>query len=134
MISRRVFLTGSATAVGAAGALAACSGAASPGAVTPSPGAGLIALSDVPVGGAAAATTASGAKVVVAQPEAGKVVAFSAVCTHASCSVAVEGSQLVCPCHGSMFSAATGAVVRGPAVQPLPAVAVAVKDGEVVEA
>ncbi len=132
MISRRVFLAGSATAVGAVGVLAAC--ATTPGPGTPSPGAGLIALKDVPVGGAAAATTSAGAAIVVAQPQAGTVVAFSAVCTHAGCTVSAEGGQLICPCHGSVFEAATGAVVRGPAVAALPAVAVAVKDGEVVEA
>ncbi len=134
MISRRVFLAGSATAVGAVSALAACSTTASPGTGTPSPGGGLIALGDVPVGGAAAAVTASGARIVVARPEAGKVVAFSAVCTHAGCTVAAEGGQLICPCHGSVFEAATGGVVRGPATSPLPSVAVTVKDGEVVEA
>jgi Rieske Fe-S protein len=134
MISRRVFLAGSATAVGAVGALAACSTTASPGAATPPPGGGLIALADVPVGGAAAAVTASGATIVVAQPEAGKVVAFSAVCTHTGCTVAADGARLVCPCHGSVFDAATGGVLNGPATAPLPPVAVAVKDGEVVEA
>ncbi len=134
MISRRVFLAGSATAVGAVGALAACSTTAAPRAATPSPGARLVALADVPVGGAVAAVTASGSKIVVSQPVAGTVVAFSAVCPHAGCTVAGDGKQLVCPCHGSLFDAATGAVLRGPAEQPLPAVAVAVKDGEVVEA
>ncbi len=134
MVSRRLFLAGSVTAVGSVGVLAACATTPAPGAGTPSPGAGLVALSKVPVGGAVAATTSSGAKIVVAQPQAGTVVAFSAVCTHAGCTVSADGTQLLCPCHGSVFEAATGAVVRGPAVVPLPAVAVAVKDGEVVEA
>lgn len=134
MVSRRLFLAGSVTAVGAVGVLAACATTPTPGTGTPSPGAGLVPLSTVPVGGAVAATTASGAVIVVAQPQAGTVVAFSAVCTHAGCTVSADGAQLLCPCHGSVFEAATGAVLRGPAVTPLPAVAVAIKDGEVVEA
>jgi len=133
MISRRYFLAGSATAVGAVGALAACS-TTTPAANTPTPGSALVALSDVPVGGSVSATTASGAKIVVAQPVAGDVVAFSAVCTHAGCTVGADGNQLVCPCHQSIFESATGAVVSGPADKPLPEVAVAVKDGQVVEA
>ncbi len=135
MISRRFFLVGSATAVGAVATVASCSTTTTTvSGSTPSPGAPLVALSDVPVGGAVPATTASGAEIVVAQPEAGTVVAFSAVCTHAGCTVAPDGARLVCPCHQSVFSSATGAVVSGPANKPLPEVAVAVQDGEVVEA
>ena len=133
MISRRYFLAGSATAVGAVGALAACS-TTTPAANTPSPGASLVALGDVPVGGAVSATTASGAEILVAQPVEGEVVAFSAVCTHSGCTVGAAGTELICPCHQSIFESATGAVISGPAGTPLPEVAVAVKDGQVVEA
>ncbi len=55
------------------------------------------------------------------------------MCTHPGCQVAPRGAELVCPCHGSVFAAGTGAVLRGPASKPLPAVAVKVQDGEVVE-
>ena len=58
---------------------------------------------------------------------------FSAVCTHQGCLVsAVTDGQITCPCHGSAFDATTGAVVRGPAQTPLPAVPVKVVNGSVV--
>lgn len=48
------------------------------------------------------------------------VIALSAICTHAGCSMNFNnGSQLLeCPCHGSKF-AENGQVVQGPAVRPL---------------
>ncbi|MCC6316354.1 MAG: Rieske (2Fe-2S) protein [Gemmatimonadaceae bacterium] len=49
---------------------------------------------------------------------AGAYVALSPICTHLGCTVEVQGSVLVCPCHGSTFER-SGRVVRGPAEQPL---------------
>jgi cytochrome b6-f complex iron-sulfur subunit len=44
---------------------------------------------------------------------------LTATCTHADCTVAgFEGSQYVCPCHGSTFTT-SGAVVNGPAPRAL---------------
>lgn len=43
----------------------------------------------------------------------------SLICTHLGCVVAINGSSLRCPCHGSEFSAA-GVVTLGPAKLPLP--------------
>jgi Rieske Fe-S protein len=75
------------------------------------------------------------AKVVVTSDAAGNVHAFSAVCTHQGCLVSsVSDGRISCPCHGSVFDAATGAVVQGPATQPLAAVSVVVRDGAVVPA
>jgi thiosulfate dehydrogenase [quinone] large subunit len=51
----------------------------------------------------------------------GKLTAFSAVCTHAGCTVGYEGGQIVCPCHGGTFDASTGAVISGPPPQGLAA-------------
>lgn len=133
MISRRYFLAGSATAVGAVATVGACGVSPAPGTTTPSPGAGLVALSDVPVGGAASALTAAGEKIVVAQPEAGTVVAFGAACPHAGCTVLPDGASLVCPCHGSLFDPATGAVTRGPAESGLPPYPVVIDGADVVE-
>lgn len=94
----------------------------------------LAVLSKVPVGGAVAASDANGKPIIIAQPTTGKAVAFSAICTHMGCTVAVKGAELDCPCHGSKFNALTGAVLGGPAPSPLPTVAVEVKNGNVVAA
>jgi thiosulfate dehydrogenase [quinone] large subunit len=78
--------------------------------------------SGVPVGGAATfQDPSSGDPAVVIQPKAGQFVAFDAVCPHAGCTVEYDPSQtiLVCPCHGSLFSASTGAVEQGPAASGL---------------
>jgi Rieske Fe-S protein len=48
----------------------------------------------------------------------GQFAALSTVCTHRGCAVESRGEQLVCPCHGSTYDR-TGAVLRGPAEQPL---------------
>lgn len=93
----------------------------------------VIALSDVPVGGAVV-TSDTGTPLVVAQPEAGQVKAFSAKCTHQGCIVAVNGTELDCPCHQSVFDAFTGEVQQGPATEALPAVDVVVQGENVVTA
>ena len=78
--------------------------------------------SDVRVGGSASFTDpGSGDPGLVIQAKAGKFVAFDAVCPHAGCTVAYAPSAgvIACPCHGSEFDAATGAVLRGPAATGL---------------
>ena len=66
--------------------------------------------------------------VVLTQPVAGTFKAFSATCTHQGCTVAeVAGGTINCPCHGSKFAVADGAVTAGPAPRPLPEKAVTVK-------
>lgn len=51
-------------------------------------------------------------------------VAYSKICTHAGCPVALyraKAQQLLCPCHQSLFDVVeNGAVVSGPADHPLP--------------
>ena len=49
----------------------------------------------------------------------GSLSAFSAVCTHAGCQVGYQGGQIVCPCHGGVYNARTGAVEGGPPPAPL---------------
>jgi Rieske Fe-S protein len=67
--------------------------------------------------------------------DSGNFVAYSAICTHQGCTVAYQGGQLACPCHGSVFDPANGgAVVTGPATTPLPEIPVKVQGGEVVKA
>ena len=58
---------------------------------------------------------------VIRDPKSpGAVVAVSAVCTHAGCTVALDSAQgvFVCPCHGGRFNA-DGTVNSGPTRQPL---------------
>ncbi|GAA1832161.1 ubiquinol-cytochrome c reductase iron-sulfur subunit [Agromyces salentinus] len=99
----------------------------------PPTGEDVAALADVPVGGSIAATIA-GASALVAQPTAGQVVAFSAICTHQGCTVAAAGGELDCPCHGSKFDSATGAVINGPAQEPLRAIPVSISGDRIVAA
>jgi len=82
-------------------------------------GSAKVPLSSIPVGGAVSANLGD-KPIVVSQPTAGEVVAFSAVCTHAGCTVAPQGKEFDCPCHGSRFDATTGKVLNGPASDPLP--------------
>jgi thiosulfate dehydrogenase (quinone) large subunit len=83
---------------------------------------------DVPVGGTASFTDpSSGNPSIVIQAKAGKFVAFDAVCPHAGCTVEYDKSAavMVCPCHGSQFNAATGAVEVGPAATGLSPITIA---------
>lgn len=82
-------------------------------------------LADIPVGGSVEASL-NGKPILVSQPTAGKVIAFSAVCTHQGCVVKPVGKEFDCPCHGSKFDAMTGEVLGGPAPSPLVAVPVSV--------
>lgn len=62
----------------------------------------------------------------------GKVVtAHSTICTHQGCQIGESGAQLVCPCHGSVFDAQTGAVIHDPAQSPLRSYQVAQVGGEI---
>jgi nitrite reductase/ring-hydroxylating ferredoxin subunit len=48
--------------------------------------------------------------------------AFGDTCTHLQCSLAegeLEGTVVTCPCHGSQFDVTSGAVLRGPAQEPV---------------
>lgn len=83
---------------------------------------------DVPVGGAASFTDPrTGDPSIVIQAKADKFVAFDAVCPHAGCTVGYDqsASVIVCPCHGSQFNAATGAVETGPAASGLAPITIA---------
>jgi Rieske Fe-S protein len=157
--SRRTLLSAAALAVpalGAAGAVAGCEsygqptapadGGADGGANDPpatgQPATGqppateggggpppLAQVADIPVGGG---TIFAAAKVVVTQPEAGTVKAFSVACTHQGCAVSdVSDGTINCNCHGSKFKVADGSVAKGPAKAPLEVVNVTVQDGAI---
>ncbi|MGC5169692.1 Rieske 2Fe-2S domain-containing protein [Micromonospora sp. DT81.3] len=60
------------------------------------------------------------------------IVAYSKVCTHVGCPVALYEQQthhLLCPCHQSQFDVANhAAVIFGPAARPLPQLPITVDD------
>ncbi|RFA10534.1 hypothetical protein B7R54_15965 [Subtercola boreus] len=158
-VTRRVILTAGTTGVVGAGTLllAACStggadsgastsgGSAATGSTTGSAtapsgaasgsaaggGAEIAKLADVPVG-QATTVTFDGQEILVAQPTAGTVVAFSSVCPHQGCAVAFAKTDFACPCHGSTFELATGDVTRGPAQKGLTPVSLTVSGDTIV--
>ncbi len=103
------------------------------GSTTTSPSSGVPAgtkigpAADVPVGASASfQDPTSGDPAVVIQARRGQFLAFDAVCPHAGCTVEYSSSQdvIVCPCHGSLFNASSGAVEQGPAAQNLRGIAI----------
>jgi thiosulfate dehydrogenase (quinone) large subunit len=102
---------------------------------TPSLPQGAVKLGPASGVGAGQAATypdpSDGSPDIVIRQQSGELTALSAVCTHAGCQVGYEGGVLVCPCHGSQFSASTGAVIQGPAVSPLPQKHVLERAGEI---
>ena len=91
----------------------------------------LASTSDIPVGGGKILTDK---KIVITQPKSGEFHAFSAVCTHAGCTVgSVSGGTINCPCHGSRFNITNGSVVYGPAASPLPPVGIKVQGTSLVQ-
>jgi Rieske Fe-S protein len=73
--------------------------------------------------------------VVLVREPGGSIKAFSATCTHQGCTVSsVSEGRIMCPCHGSVFSATTGAVVSGPAPRSLPGIDIVVRRGDVFRA
>ncbi len=97
-------------------------------------GQAIAAESDVAPGGAVKFKD-GGRDAVLVHLDGGEFVAYSAVCTHAQCTVAYKDAQLACPCHGSIFDPANGAeVVSGPAQTPLPEIPIRVQDGQILRA
>lgn len=141
-LSRRAVLAAP-CAAGAAALLAGCStygGASDPEPGTPATtgappappagnetnraGTALANVSDIPVGGG---KIFQDRQVVVTQPQAGTIKAFSAICTHQGCAVTKVDGTIECPCHNSRFSIADGSVKSGPAPRGLPSVPVKVE-------
>ncbi|RAG81612.1 hypothetical protein DN069_31930 [Streptacidiphilus pinicola] len=144
--ARRTVLAGAGVA-GAAALLAACSsgGASAPSAApssapsanagggggTPGGGTGTVLgpTSDIPVGGGKVYATQ---QVVVTQPSPGSFKCFTAVCTHAGCTVgSVSGGTINCPCHGSQYHITDGTVANGPAPRPLAEEKIDVSGGQI---
>jgi cytochrome b6-f complex iron-sulfur subunit len=76
-------------------------------------------------------TDDSGGPAWLVHETAGSFKAFSAVCTHAGCTVQPSGGQFICPCHGGSYSITTGQVLGGPPPRPLAALPIEVVDGSV---
>lgn len=138
--TRRQVLRGATITAGtlvSAGMLAACGEGSGPSGsaeeASAASGEVVVALADVPVGGAVSAQVA-GADVLVTQPVEGEVHVFSAVCTHQGCTVVPGDGVLECPCHRSVFALTDAAVQSGPAPEPLGEVPVEISDGDVVVA
>jgi Rieske Fe-S protein len=74
-----------------------------------------------------------GGPAYVVQPTKGQFKAFSAICSHAGCTVNFQGGGFICPCHGSQFDGSTGAVLNGPAPTGLATIPVTVVNGTIFE-
>lgn len=131
--------------IAAAGVVAACgSGSEAPAAVEPeattdsgdgssevtSPSAPLASTEDIPVGGGVIIDEPA---IVITHPADGDYKAFTAICPHQGCLVSeVSDNQVLCPCHGSLFSAEDGSVLAGPARQGLTPAGIVVDGGSIV--
>jgi thiosulfate dehydrogenase [quinone] large subunit len=109
----------SGSGAGGGGGAGGAGGRASASAGTPSgvpPGAVKLApASRLPSGQAATyGDPADGSPDIIIRNSDGSLKAFSAVCTHAGCTVGYQGGVIVCPCHGGEYSAETGEVIAGP--------------------
>ncbi|WP_432169945.1 Rieske (2Fe-2S) protein [Streptomyces sp. 1222.5] len=130
--SRRTVLRGAAAAPVAGIALAACSapGGGDTDSSAPTAPVDLGAESEISKGGAKLYRDHN---VVVSRGADGTLKAFSTVCTHAGCPInKLQGTTLICPCHGSQFDAATGKVVQAPATEPLTELSVKNANGRIV--
>ncbi|MGW2422513.1 Rieske (2Fe-2S) protein [Streptomyces sp. NPDC001709] len=130
--SRRTVLRGAAVAPVAGLGLAACAGPGQGGAAAAAPTApvDLGAESEVSKGGAKLYRDHN---VVVSRDGSGALKAYSTICTHAGCPInKLQGTTLICPCHGSRFDAVTGKVVQSPATQPLTELPVKTTNGRII--
>ncbi|MGW3951724.1 Rieske 2Fe-2S domain-containing protein [Streptomyces sp. NPDC004752] len=128
---RRTVLRGAAVAPVAGFGLAACSAlGGTTSDATPTAPVELGAESEVAEGGAQLYRDHN---VVVSRDAQGKLKAYSTICTHAKCPInKLEGTTLICPCHGSEFDAMTGKVVQSPATEPLAELPVKASGGKLI--
>ncbi|MFG2607964.1 Rieske (2Fe-2S) protein [Streptomyces sp. NPDC048514] len=128
--SRRTVLRGAAVVPVAGLGLAACAAPDGGASATPTAPVDLGAEKEVPKGGAKLYRDHN---VVVSRAEDGTLKAYSTICTHAGCPInKLQGTTLVCPCHGSQFDAVTGKVVQAPATEPLTVLSVKAANGRIV--
>jgi nitrite reductase/ring-hydroxylating ferredoxin subunit len=80
-----------------------------------------ISKESIPSDGEMKQVAVAGFKLAVANV-AGTMYAFGDTSTHRQCPLSkgeLEGTTVTCPCHGSQFDITTGAVLRGPAEEPV---------------
>lgn len=139
--SRRSLIAGAGAVVAGGAVLAACGGessgpapASTGGSNSGSGGAAapaqLAALDSIPDGSTVAVTNPQGGTVLLTR-SGGTVTGLDAKCPHQGCTVAPKGATLECPCHQSQFQPGSGAVITGPAEEPLAKVNVTVANGQV---
>ena len=65
----------------------------------------------------------------------GTLYAFSDVCTHRGCSLSsggeLDGTEITCECHGSVFDLTSGAILDGPASEPIETYPAREVDGDI---
>ncbi len=83
--------------------------------------------------GEAKAFPVNGTEIAVSRV-AGTLYGFSDICTHRQCNLSlggeIEGTSITCECHGSIFDMTTGAVLEGPATEPIATFPVREENGE----
>ncbi len=95
----------------------------------PSPQAGerlLANSSNIPVGQSLALNDPNFGPMLLVHLASGQFVAYSAICTHAGCTVQFNphAQEIACPCHGAVFDPNNNAqVIAGPAPYPLQKIA-----------
>ncbi|WP_251092906.1 Rieske (2Fe-2S) protein [Streptomyces sp. Caat 7-52] len=128
--SRRTVLRGAAAAPVAGLGLAACAAPDGSAAAAPTAPVELGEETEVAKGGAQLYRDHN---VVVSRDQDGTLKAYSTICTHAGCPInKLEGTTLICPCHGSRFDAVTGKVVQAPATEQLTELSVKAANGRIV--
>ncbi|MEV0169873.1 Rieske (2Fe-2S) protein [Streptomyces sp. NPDC050803] len=128
--SRRTVLRGAALTPVAGLGMAACSPGGTTTDATPTAPVDLGAESEIAKG---SAKLYRDHNVVVSRAEDGTLKAYSTICTHALCPInKLEGTKLICPCHGSEFDATTGEVLHAPATVALNGLSVEAKGGRIV--
>ena len=93
-----------------------------------------VGAADAVAEGHATAFEVEGARIGVARVE-GRLYAFSDVCTHQGCNLTagddLDGTEITCECHGSVFAVDSGEVRNGPAARPIETYGAREVDGQI---
>ena len=92
-------------------------------------------VGEIPVGGSKIFTYPTDVEpCILLRPASGTYVAYSRLCTHASCPIFYQAGEdrLNCPCHGGSFSVADGSVLAGPPPRPLPRILIESRGSDLV--